>query len=135
MDCVKSGEFRPDSGEFRPDSGDLRGGLVTVGAETSACQRLAWDSGQARFGCEFWEYVGWREKFGGACKKFAGRRDLQCLFRAFFCPEPANRRLFCSLGLFGGSARVALTLSTTYAAFRYQARNTSPPFSYGKRKY
>jgi hypothetical protein len=39
--------------------------------------------------------------------KFAGRMNWWCLFRAFFfCPEPPNRRLFCSSRLFGESARV-----------------------------
>jgi hypothetical protein len=66
-----------------PDSGDLRGGSVTVGAKTLARQRLARDLGRARFGCEMWKYVGWRNKFGGACKKKAGRRDLRCIPRVF----------------------------------------------------
>jgi hypothetical protein len=43
-----------------------------------------------------------RINLGVHANKSAGRMDLWCLFRAFFCPRPANRRLFCSSGLFGG---------------------------------
>jgi hypothetical protein len=78
---------------------------VAVGAESSTHQRLARDADRARFACGNCEYVGQRDKFGGACRsdKFAVSvpRD--------FSPQNCNPAVICSSGLFGGSPRVALT--------------------------
>jgi hypothetical protein len=65
--CVQFWADVAKSGEFWPDSGDLGGGSVTVGAETSARQRLARDADRARFGCKNGNMQ--ENKFGSACKK------------------------------------------------------------------
>jgi hypothetical protein len=70
-----------NSAEFSPDSGDLLGGSMTVGGETLARQRLARDAGWVRFGCENWEYVGRKDKFGGGLQK---NLQVECIYGAYF---------------------------------------------------
>jgi hypothetical protein len=59
----------------------LLGGSMTVGGETLARQRLARDAGWVRFGCENWEYVGRKDKFGGGLQK---NLQVERIYGAYF---------------------------------------------------
>jgi hypothetical protein len=75
-------------------------------------QRLTRVAGRAQFALSTPTSAGRGRADGGAPKFICGLATDGGLFHAFFCPQPTNRRLFCGLGRYGGSARVALTTSS-----------------------
>jgi hypothetical protein len=88
----------------RRGRGDFRsGGAERVGRvlKCPSRQRLAQVGGRARFALSTPTSAGRGRADGGAPKFICRSGTDGGLFRAIFCPQPANRWLFCGLGDLG----------------------------------